>query len=1136
MSLSLFNRSLSTLFSFSILIGVISCEPKIPVEQPLVVTEDASTVVQRAKEIRENTAVQVADGLVLKLWATDSLAPDPIAMSIDDFGAIYLTQTNRRRTSEIDIRRHREWMTSSITLQSVEDRRAFVREKLSADKSDENDWLPDRNKDGIRDWHDLTIQKEAIWKLEDKDEDGLADISTRILHDFHKEVTDVAGALLVRKNDVFMGVAPDMWRLKDENGDGVLESKESISHGYGIHLGFGGHNMSGATQGPDGKIYWGIGDIGANVTTKEGAVHKYPNQGVIVRANPDGSNFEVFAAGLRNTHEFVFDDYGNIITSDNDGDHAGEMERLAYIVDGHDAGWRINWQFGKYTDPKNNTYKVWMDENLFKPRWEGQAAYIIPPIVNFHNGPTGMTYNPGTGLGSRWKNKFFLVEFRGNPSGSKIWSFDLKPSGASFDLKSEQKIIEGMLPTGLKFGPDGALYFSDWINGWATKDYGRVWKLDVAESENDLQAERAETKRLIQLTYEDQSNDLLFDLLGYGDQRIRLKSQFELAKRGKKGAETFKKAITQKENQLARVHAIWGIGQLAAERISHAKVLIGLLDDADPEIMAQAAKVIGDVALTEAGNALLPLLSHAAPRVRFFTAQALGRLKTEESVSPILSMIKANNDEDVYLRHAAVLALSRIGQAEPIIALADHENKSLRLAAILVLRRMQHRDIALFLKDKEEYLVTEAARAINDDWSIEAALPQLAAIVNEGRFTSEPLLRRAINASLRVGGEAQLNQLLAFAQRTSAPANLRAEALATVSNWHNPSVLDRVDGRYRGEIKRDIGPVKEKVMAQMDALLKIKEPTVLVAVTNILSNLDISQYNNNLDQILATNKDPKVKSAALDALVTLKYEKIERIIKIGMNDDDENVRTTALKYLGQLDISKENLPGIVEPIFKKGTVKEQQQVVNVLGDMPLDKTSGILEGLIDQMIAKKLSPSLTLDLKETIKATKSEKLIAKVETIKASNNISEEYQETLFGGDIRSGGTYFMTNSTGQCIRCHKMRGNGGEVGPELTNIGSVLSREQILEALIEPSARLAPGFGMVSITLKDGQKLTGTLLEESDDELLLRTSESEPLNIPVSSIEKRTNSPSSMPPMGTLMSKREIRDMVEFLVSRKEK
>ncbi|HEX5170885.1 MAG TPA: heme-binding protein, partial [Cyclobacteriaceae bacterium] len=527
------------------LFATASCNKPAPKEPPLIVREGAKQGALKAEEIRKNTAVQLADGLTIRVWATDSLAPDPIAMSIDDKGRVYLTRTNRQKNSEFDIRGHRDWMTPSIALQTVEDRRAFLHQTFAPERSEENKWLPDLNNDGIHDWHDLAVEKDEVWKIEDQDGDGIADISTRILNDFHDEVSDVAGALLVREEDVFVGIGPDMWRLKDTDGDGVLDEKESISHGYAVHIGFSGHGMSGAIEGPDGKIYWGIGDIGANLVDKEGKKYEYPNEGVIVRSNPDGSDFEVVASGLRNTHEFVFDEYGNIITSDNDGDHPGESERLVHIVEGHDAGWRSNWQYGKYTDPKNNTYKVWMDEKLYVPRWEGQAAYIIPPIVNYHNGPTGMAYNPGTALGSVWKNKFFLVEFVGNPSRSHIWSFGLKPKGASFDLDNEVDVLSGILPTGIKFGNDGALYVADWINGWNTKNYGRVWKLDVSEDRDDLKAAREETKRLIELSYKEQTEEELFNLLQYGDMRVRQKAQFELVKRGEKGIEVFKKAIAQ---------------------------------------------------------------------------------------------------------------------------------------------------------------------------------------------------------------------------------------------------------------------------------------------------------------------------------------------------------------------------------------------------------------------------------------------------------------------------------------------------------------------------------------------------------------------------------------------------------------
>lgn len=1125
-------------FSFSFLFTSFhSCDSTSnkPKENPLVIREDSVTEVARAKEALENVTPKIAEGLELSLWASDSLAPDPIAMSIDDKGRVYLTRANRPKHSEFDIRGHQDWMTASIALQSVEDRRQFLQTTFAPEKSEENEWLDDLNGDGSHDWKDLAVEKDEVWMLEDTNNNGIADKSTRILEDFGDEVADVAGALLVRKNDVFVGIAPDMWRLTDTNNDLILDEKTSIAHGFAVHIGFGGHGMSGAIEGPDGKIYWGIGDIGANLTTVDGEKHKYPNQGVIVRSNPDGSDFEVFARGLRNTHEFVFDAYGNIISSDNDGDHAGESERLVHIVEGADAGWRTNWQFGKYTDPKNNGYKVWMDEKLFVPRWEGQAAYIIPPIQNFHNGPTGMQYNPGTALGKDWLNKFFLVEFVGNPDRSHIWAFDLKPKGASFELDSDQSILSGVLPTGIKFGPDGALYLSDWITGWDTKDYGRVWKLDVTDGENDMETKRKETEMLMTLEYDDQSKDDLIKLLGHEDMRIRQKAQFELAKRTFWGYRSFQNVIQDSKNQFARIHAIWGIGQQAANDLDKAETLVALLADNDPEIIAQAAKVLGDVKYTEAGPTLLPLLKHENDRVKFFAAQALGRIQYEAAVQPLLDMLVANNDEDVYLRHAAVLALSRIGKTEPIIALVNNPDRSLRLAAVLILRRLQNAELKKFLNDEDEYIVTEAARAINDDWSIEEALPDLAGMLTSKKFISEPLQRRAINAALRVGGDKELENLIAFAKRKDISNLLRGEALATIGTWAAPSVLDRVDGRFRGEIKRDPNTVKQKIEKDIPDFIEDTNPEILIGISKTLANLGIDSHNSELLDIMKKHKSPEVRSEILKALGELQFENIETAMQLGMQDKDQEVRTTAVGLIPQLEISKENLPKVINPIFKNGSVREQQQLLTVLGELPLDKSGDVLERLIGQAKAKRLNESVILDLIEAVEATESAPLIAQLEAIKSKGNSIDAYQETLVGGNFWSGRNVFNRNPTAQCVRCHAVGGAGGVVGPPMENIGNILTREQILESLVEPSARLAPGYGSVSLTLKDGQKVNGILEEETAEELTLRTSEAEPLEIPVSRISKRENMPSAMPAMGKLISKRELRDLIEYLAGLKE-
>jgi putative heme-binding domain-containing protein len=1113
-----------------ILFSLLSCETEKPKEIPLTVYEDATGITERSVSIRESVSAVVADGLELTLWATDSLAPDPIAMDIDKHGNVYVTRTNRQKNSEFDIRGYRDWMTPSIALQSVEDRRAFLRETFSAEKSEENNWLKDLNKDSIHDWRDLTVEQDEVWIIKDTNKDGLADVSTRILNDFNEEINDVAGALLVRDDDVFVGIGPDMYRLTDSNEDLILDEKTSIAHGFAIHIGFGGHGMSGATEGPDGKIYWSIGDIGMNLTDQDGVNHKYPNQGVIVRSNPDGSNFEVFAHGLRNTHEFVFDTYGNIISSDNDGDHAGESERLIHIVEGSDAGWRANWQYGKYTDEKNNGYNVWMDEQLFKPRWEGQAAYIMPPIQNFHNGPTGMVYNPGTALGSKWIDKFFLVEFVGDPSRSNIWAFDLKPKGASFELDTDIRILNGVLATGIQFAPDGSLFLADWINGWGTKNSGRIWKLDVSKAENDLEAKRKETEKWMTHNYKDDDSDHLVTLLSYDDMRIRKKAQFELAKRKFWGYRALEQAVQEQTNQLARIHAIWGIGQIADSNSEKAEPLVSFLNDQDTEIIAQSLKVLGDVRYSGAEDTMISLLKHDNDRVKFFAAQALGRLKEKNATQPLLDMIAVNSDEDLYIRHAAVLALARIGDAASMLKLSTSENKNLRLSAVLVLRKLQHPDIANFLFDSDEYIVTETARAINDDWSIEAALPALAATLNEARFSSEPLLRRAINSALRVGKEKELEYLINFAKRDGVSSILRGEALATLGTWSEPSVLDRVDGRYRGEIKRKPEIIKQKFEKDIPTFLESQDPEILIGISKTLSALNLDSYNSALFSIFKSNTDANVRSAVLTALGSLSFTDMENAMTEGMKDSSAKVRSSAVGLLTKLDLSKEKLPAIVGPIFKNGSTAEQQRMLSVLGDLSEEKSSVILRSLIQKASKKDIEQGVILDLMEAVKATENPELIAELGQLKQSGYTSESYQETLFGGSGWRGRGVFNNNPTAQCVRCHAINGAGGKVGPALDNIANILTREQLLESLIEPSARLAPGFGSVTLTLKDGQVVKGVLIEENEHEILLRTSEAEPMEVQLKRIKKRENAISSMPAMGRMISKRELRDLVEYL------
>lgn len=1128
-----------SLVSISVLIvlGVLACNPKPkPLYPDKVVTFADDQARQLAEKIRQEVNVELAEGIELTLWASDSLVMDPIAISVDDQGQVYYSQGSRLSNSEFDIRGHQDWMTASISFQTVEDRRAFLRKTFEPDSEASITYLKDLNEDGVRDWKDLTVEKEQIWVVSDQSGDGRADQSRLYIEDFHEEITDLANGVEYSNGEVYISVGPDLWRTKDVDGDGIADTKSSLSHGFAVHIGFGAHGMSGVTRGPDGRIWWGIGDIGMNVIDKEGKEWKYPNRGVVVRAEEDGSNFEVFAMGVRNTHEFVFDKYGNLITEDNDGDHSGERERLVYLIDGSDSGWRINWQFGKYTDPKNNDYKVWMDERMSVPRWEGQAAYFLPPIQNYVNGPTGMVYNPGTALSPEWYDHFFIAEFRGTPSDSPIHAFTMKEDGAGFALGSTKVFVKGLLPTGLDFTPDGSLYFGDWITGWGNKKEGRIWKADVIGGANT--EIRKETEKLIKTDFSALKNEDLSTLLGHQDMRVRTKAQFELARRGTEGFETMKSVAMAAAPQLARIHALWGMAQQARQDRSLGMHFVPLLADADPEIIAQTAKMIGDIRYTGASQQLLALVQHEVPRVQFFATEALGRTADVAGIPAILRMIEANDDKDMWLRMGGMIALARIGQSEPLVALAKSPSKALKTAAVVALRRMEHPGIAAFLSDDSEYIVAEAARGINDDFSIPEALPALAKVLQNPQYKGEPLLRRAINANLRVGAEDNINILLAFANRREAPASMRAEAIAALGTWPSPSVLDRVDGRYRGEITRDSTMARQALSHSVDQLLTDPSPVIQIASIEAAGRLKLTGASDAIFERLKVDPSEDVREAALQGLQVLNAPILEQAMAIALADRHPKVRSKALDLLPKSTIPEANAVRLFERIFTIGSLHEQQAALASLGTYKSDAAVQALSTMLDKLTAGQLNEALHLDVLEAIELQSSPALIERMTQFTEQQYKDDPlgpYYATLEGGDIQRGRRVFNHNEAGQCTRCHAIFEFGGNAGPGLSGIGQRLSKSELLASLITPSATYALGYEVVTIELKDGASYTGIVSQRIPGAIQLKIGKEEIKTIPRVEIKSYESIPSSMPIMADKLTKREIRDLIAFLHSLQE-
>ncbi|MBI4621804.1 MAG: hypothetical protein HY736_01120 [Verrucomicrobia bacterium] len=294
----------------------------------LLASADVALALGRILSAQGTAGPAASQELILRKWSGALNVPDPVACAVDPLGRVYVTSTTRRKVGDLDIREHPMWIPNDVALSSVAEKSAFYREALAPGKLRQpRGMLKDHNKDGSIDWQDLTVHTERIYQLRDTDGDGTADKMTVFAEGFNTDVTGIAAGVLYHDGWVYATIAPDLWRFKDTNDDGVADGREIVVHGFGIHLAYAGHDMHGLSVGPDGRIYWSIGDKGVNVTSKEGRNFFYPNEGAILRIEPDGSDFEVYARGVRNPQEPAFDDFGDLFAVDNDADQRASFRR-----------------------------------------------------------------------------------------------------------------------------------------------------------------------------------------------------------------------------------------------------------------------------------------------------------------------------------------------------------------------------------------------------------------------------------------------------------------------------------------------------------------------------------------------------------------------------------------------------------------------------------------------------------------------------------------------------------------------------------------------------------------------------------------------------------------------------------------
>ncbi len=1061
------------------------------------------------------SAFKKPEGWQVSLFAAEPELANPVAMFVDRLSRVFVCESFRQGIGVTDNRSHDQtWLHADLAAQSVEDRIAYHR-KLLGDKAEE-----------------YTQHDDRIRLLMDTNGDDVADTATIFADQFNKLEDGTGAGVLEINGDVFFTCIPKLWRLRDKNNDGVAEEREALYDGFGVRVAFRGHDMHGLVIGPDGRLYFSIGDRGYNIKTANGQFID-PESGAVFRCELDGSNLEIFASGLRNPQELAFDDWGNLFTGDNNSD-SGDKARWVNVLEGGDTGWRMMYQYISDRGPFNRE-KIWHPYSAETP------AYIVPPVDNIADGPSGLTYYPGTGLSKSFMNCFLLVDFRGGPSNSGIRLVKVKPKGAFWEIERNEQLIWNILATDADFGPDGALWVCDWVDGWVGEGKGRIYRFfNPATRDQPLVKE---VQDILKEGFQELDEDVLAALLEHVDRRVRSGAQLELAARGHSDAFA-KLARKSSAETFARLHGVWGLAQVARlnaqAREANVEVLDLLTGDKDSAIRAAAVTGLGDAGLKASQAAavsasIVKLLDDSEPRVRYAAAIAAGKLQLPTAFEPTLKLLADNADADPALRHGGIMALRGTPDSTRLVQLAQHPSKSVRLAAVVALRKRHDPQVAAFLKDSELSVQTEAARAINDVPQLHGSLAALAALTTV-KNASDPLLHRALNANFRLGSADNARAVAAVAVDKSRSEAMRREALEMLRTWAEPGDLDRVMNRHLPLATRDSAPAQEALTSVLREIVAGNDEIATLALS-VAADLRIQQAAGFL-QTLALKKDASDSNRieAIKSLTKLDKSLAAPVIKELAKDPSGPVRAAALKGLTKLD------PVAATPLLAEATksqdMVERQSAWDTLAEIDTPEATQVIAEGLQQYIAGKLPADVWMNVVEASEGRVSAKDLAAREAFEkseAEKDTLAAYRDCISGGDVKTGEQIFMTRTELSCVRCHKVGNKGGEVGPKLTEIAKTKDSRYLLEAIVQPDAKIAENFETVVILNDEDEVITGIVKKETAEKITLMTADGKTVDVAVDSIVQRKKGKSSMPSdLIKLMTRRQLRDLVAYLSSLK--
>lgn len=416
--------------------------------------------------------------------------------------------------------------------------------------------------------------------FEDTDGDGKSDKKTIF---YQGEDVNSALGILVLGNKVIVSCSPNVFVFTDTNGDDKPDTKEVLFKSKG---GFqSDHGLHTFVYGPDGKLYFNFGNFGEGLLDKNDkplkdiygrtieSTRKPFQEGMALRCDLEGKNFEVLGWNFRNNYELCVDSYGRVWQSDNDDD-GKRGNRINFVMPAGNYGYKDEMTGADWRVARTN-----LEDSVYLQHWHQNDPGVVPNLHQTYAGsPTGIFIYEGNELPQKYKGNLFLADAGTN----ELNSYSISNAGGGFSL-TQAIILDGSTkdkwfrPSDITVAPDGSVFVADWydsgVGGHFIGDLerGRLYRI------------KSRGSKLITPQYNFSKVDDCIEALKNPNMSVQYLAHQALLKMAAKAEPQLKKLYDSSES-IYKARALWLLAEI------NTKYLIEALNSNDEKIRATAVR------------------------------------------------------------------------------------------------------------------------------------------------------------------------------------------------------------------------------------------------------------------------------------------------------------------------------------------------------------------------------------------------------------------------------------------------------------------------------------------------------------------------------------------------------------------